>query len=343
MHSISRRAFLKRAGFTAVGLSLADVLRLHPFTTPAHAAGLANFPDPATMDRVLTRALARGGDYADLFIERRMQTQIRVAGSAIDSFEHGILQGGGVRTLRGEQTGYAYAETLDPEELARVADAAAVIASGAGGSAAVPVRAIEFARHVSAREAIGDATMAQRIAILERVDRAARAVGPAIQQVVIDYADELQTFAIATSEGRLAHDELPVIYLRVTVNAQRDGRAAEGAYRGSLRAGMEFLGGDLPEQAGRFAAEQALRMLAAQPAPTGELPVVVAAGGGVMFHEAVGHGLEADGVLRDASVFTGKLGQRVGSELVTLYDDSTPPNERGSFNIDDEATSAQRT
>jgi TldD protein len=343
MHPISRRVFLKGAGVTAVGLSLADLMRLDPFAPGARAAGLANFPDAATMNRMLARALARGGDYADLFVERRTQTQIRFAGSAIDAFEHGILQGGGVRTLRGEQTGYAYAETLDPDELGRVADTAAVIASGAGGSTAVPVRAIEFARHVSAREAIAEATMARRVAILERVDRAARAVSPAVQQVVIDYADEEQIFTIATSEGRLAHDELPVIYLRVTVNAERDGRAAEGAYRGSLRAGMEFLGGDLPEQAGRFAAEQALRMLEAQPAPTGELPVVVAAGGGVMFHEAVGHGLEADAVLRDASVFTGKLGQRVASELVTLYDDSTPANERGSFNIDDEATPAQRT
>jgi TldD protein len=185
--------------------------------------------------------------------------------------------------------------------------------------------------------------VAERIALLERVDRAARAVDPAIQQVVIDYTDEAQTFSIATSEGRLAYDEVPIIYLRVTVNAARNGQQAEGMFRGSMRAGMEFLGGGYPERAGREAATQAMRMLDARPAPTGEMPVVVAAGGGVMFHEAVGHGLEADGVLKNASVFTDRLGDKVGSDQVTLYDDATPANERGSFNIDDEGTPAQRT
>jgi TldD protein len=106
---------------------------------------------------------------------------------------------------------------------------------------------------------------------------------------------------------------------------------------------MELFSGDAPERAGRSAAEQAVRMLAAVAAPTGEMPVVVAAGRGVMFHEAVGHGLEADAILRDASVFAGRIGEQVASERVTLIDDATVPNERGSFNVDDEGTPATQT
>lgn len=343
MRAVSRRVFLRGAGVSLAGLSLGEALRLPLAIAPVRAAGVGNFPPPEVLDRLLARALRRGGDFADVYVERRTLTQMNVIGGQIEACEHGVSQGTGIRTLRGEQTGYAFAETFDPGELERVADAAAAIASGEGGVRAVPVASFEFPRVIAAREPIEEASLARRVQILERVDRAARTVSPAITQVSIEYSDEAKTFRVATSEGRLADDHLPLIYLRVSAYATREGRTVEGAYRGSQRAGMEFLAGDLPEQAGRLAAEQAMRMLDARPAPSGELPVVVAAGGGVMFHEAVGHGLEADGILRNASVFTGRVGQKVASELVTLYDDGRPPAERGSFNIDDEAVLAQHT
>jgi len=343
MESLSRRAFLRGTCATAAGLTLADLVGPGPRPAPVEAEGLANFPAPEAMDRVIARALGRGGDYADLFVERRLMTTARLVDGAVQSYEHGVLQGGGVRTLQGEQTGYAYAETLDTDALAAVAATAAEIATHSGGVQPVAVEPVEFARHIRAQREIAEATVAERTAVLERVDQAARAVDPSIQQVSVQYFDSDQTFAIATSEGRYAEDRLPMIYLRVTVNAVRGDRRAEGSFRTAQRAGMEFFDGGLAAEAGRRAAEQAVRMLEAAPAPGGELPVVIAAGGGVMFHEAVGHGLEADGVLRDASVFAGRVGERVASELVTLYDDATPPGKRGSFNVDDEALSASRT
>ncbi|MBM3317191.1 MAG: TldD/PmbA family protein [Candidatus Eisenbacteria bacterium] len=343
MGAVSRRSFLKGATVSVAGLSLGGALGLRPLGEPARAAAAGNFPPAEVLDRLLARALRHGGDYADVYVEHRILTQVRLISGRIDSFEHGVAQGGGVRALRGEQTGYAFAETFDPDELARAADSAAAIASGGGGARQAPLKAVEFPRTVAARRPIEEASFDSRVSILERVDRAARAVSPAITQVVVDCADEAKSFRLATSEGRLADDDLPLIQLRVTAYAAADGRGAEGMYRGSRRAGMEFLAGDLPERAGRFAAEQALRMLGAEPAPTGEMPVVVAAGGGVMFHEAVGHGLEADGILREASVFAGRIGQKVASDLVTLYDDARIPGERGSFNIDDEGTPAQHT
>ncbi len=331
--SLSRRTFLKGLGIGAAAAACPSLTR---------SALAAPGPSLSEMAGILSAALARGGHYADLFLETRLSTNISMTAGEIKGLEYGILQGGGVRTLAGEKTGYAYAEALDPEQLRAAADSAAHIAAGQGdGVAAVTPR--DVPRIITAARPIEDATIAEKIAILSRVDRAARAVSPHIQQVVIDYTDAGQRFTLANSDGFVYEDELPLIYLRVTVNATRGEAQSEGMVRVSYRRGLEQLDGEVPEQAGRAAAEQALRMLDARPAPTGELPVVVAAGGGVMFHEAVGHGLEADGVLRQTTVFAGRVGQKVASELVTLYDDATIPQARGSFNIDDEGTPAAST
>jgi TldD protein len=335
MKLISRRGFLKHTCVAAAALSLPEwvcVSQAGQTTTPSEA------------DQILSIALSRGGQYADLFVETRTMTHITVADSEIKSIESGILQGGGVRTVLGEKTGYAYTESLDSEALAAAARTASAIAAvGGSGVSSVPVQEIEVARHVRAVEPIADTTIGEKIALLQRVDAAARAVSPAVNQVSVDYRDADQKFSIAHSGGQVVLDELPVIYLRVTVTASGKGQTAEGAYRLSARKGLELLAGEVPEMAGREAAEQAIRMLDAVPAPTGELPVVVAAGGGVMFHEAVGHGLEADAILREASVFAGRIGEKVASDLVTLYDDATVPGARGSFNVDDEGAPATKT
>ncbi|MBD3235094.1 MAG: hypothetical protein GF330_00120 [Candidatus Eisenbacteria bacterium] len=331
MQQISRRLFLRGAGATLAALSLPG-----GWLRPPAAAGSG--PTDSEVDRILAAALEDGGHYADLFLETRTRTSISIADSEIRSMEYGIIQGGGVRTLSGEKTGYAFSESLDAEDLTRAAKTAASIARRGAPTRPVSVSEIAVPEIIGAEEPIGDTPIGAKVALLERVDRAARAAGGAIGQVNIDYTDEAQRFSIANSAGIAAHDETPVIYLRVTVTATRNGVNAEGSYRLSARRGMELLAGEAPERAGREAAEQAIRMLDARPAPTGEMPVVVAAGGGVMFHEAVGHGLEADAVIRNASVFAGRVGERVASDLVTLYDDGTVPGARGSFNIDDEGT-----
>lgn len=337
MRSISRRTFIKGVGTGAVALACPGAFG------SSLAAGRADEPPPSEIDRILSRALSRGGHYADLYLETSARTHIVITGSEIKSMEYGILQGGGVRTLFGEKTGYAYAETFDPETLCDVATSAARIAAGKGAAQSIPVEEVTFPKIVEARTSIGAVAVAEKVAILERVDRAARAASGHIRQVNIDYNDAVRTFTIATSGGQLVSDELPIIYLRVNVNASRGEAVSEGAYRLSGRAGMELLEGSVPEDAGREAAEQAIRMLDARPAPSGELPVVIAAGGGVMFHEAVGHGLEADAVLREATVFAGRVGAKVASELVNLYDDASIPGLRGSFNVDDEGTVAKKT
>jgi TldD protein len=341
METISRRLFLKGACVTVASLSAPALLRTAGAQPPMSPA--EEFPAPEAIDRILSQALSRGGDYADLYLESGASTRITLTDGRIQGMEFGILRGGGVRTVIGERVGYAYAESLEVAPLFEAATTSAAIASGGARGAAQPVSPINFPHYITIQDAIQSEAVARKVALLERVDRAARAVSPAVQQVVVGYDDSLRSVMIGNSAGQLARDILPLIYLRVTVTAEKDGRRAEGMHRISHRAGMEQLAGDAPEAAARIAAERAMRMLEAVPAPTGEMPVVIAAGGGVMFHEAVGHGLEADSVMRDASVFTGRSGQRVASDLVNLYDDGTMTGERGTINVDDEATLSQRT
>lgn len=336
MDPISRRTFLKGIGVGTAALA-------HPaLVARVLAQGRVDEPNERELAKILDRALARGGHYADIFLETRTQSRIAIAGSEISSLEYGILQGGGVKTVYGEKVGYAYAESFRPDALAEVADSAARIAAGGTGTRA-PLALVSFPKLIRADQPIGDTFVSEKLPLLERMDRAARAVSPLVKQVTIDYQDADQQFTVATSSGDLVHDRLPIIYVLITVNAMRGDQVAQGMRRLAGRTGMELFAGNRPEEVAREAAEQAVRMLDARPAPSGEMPVVIAAGGGVMFHEAVGHGLEGDAVLRDASVFAGRIGERVATEQVTIYDDGTIPAKRGSFNIDDEGTLPQRT
>ncbi len=345
MDFLSRRTFLKGAGLAAAACVVPDLVLHDGRLQLAEAQAAAVPPTPGQMKLILDKALARGGTYANLFLETRYTTQINVAESEVTGVEYGIIQGGGVHVVDGEKNGYAYAESLSSKDLLASSSTAARIADHGSPKLTIagPLDQQTFPRYLTCRDNLTDATITKKIKLLERVDSAARSVSPHIKQVTISYYEAVQQFTIASSEGRHATDEAPIIYLRVNVFASRGDDSAEGMFRTSARLGLEFFDGDMPEDAGRQAGEQALRMLDARPAPSGEFPVVVAAGGGVMFHEAVGHGLEADSVLRGSTVFAGRVGEKVASELVTLYDGGAFADMRGSYNIDDEGIPAQKT
>jgi TldD protein len=178
----------------------------------------------------------------------------------------------------------------------------------------------------------------ERVDWITRADRAARAYAPEVQQVTIEHTDEMLHFAVLNSEGLWIEDAMPLIYLRIDVVAGQGERRGSGFERLSRRLGAEQMAGDVPEQGGREAARMAVAMIEAEPTPAGEMPVVLGAGSGVLFHEAVGHGLEGDGVRLKTSFYTGRIGERVGSEGVSVYDTGAIPELRGSYNVDDEGT-----
>jgi TldD protein len=253
--------------------------------------------------------------------------------------------GVGIRVLAGERTGYAYTDNLAPEKILKAANVAAHIASGPGKLDKFDLN--EGVRHnlYPLVTAPTETALADRVELVRRADRAARAYDSRVFQVQASFADNLRDVMVATSEGVLTLDRQPLARLSVTALARRDGESPQqGRSGGGGRVGLEFfLHEKTPEYFAKEAAREAIAMLGAAEAPAGEMTVVLGPGWpGVLLHEAVGHGLEADFNRKGVSAFTGRVGQKVASELCTVIDDGTIHNRRGSLNVDDEGNPTRR-
>lgn len=293
---------------------------------------------------VLRAARARGGDFAELFVEERSSVQIRLDDGKIEELTSGLDRGAGVRVARGSSFGYAFSNRLERTALLEAAAAAAASVDGVGPGAIVDLRTAEPPVVHRAESPAGALPATEKVRWLREVDDAARAFSPHVRQVVASYGDSVQRVLIATSDGRLVEEERPRVRLFVTVVAARDGVIQTGVHGPAGLAGAEFFDRHPPARTAEIAARRAVTMLDAVPAPAGETAVVLAPGmGGVLFHEACGHPLEADLVDREASVYRGRIGERVASALVNGVDDATVPNAWGSFSFDDEGTPGGRT
>jgi TldD protein len=345
--SMRRREFLKKSACGA-GLVMVSPLLIDAFG-PRISSSLENQEEPLLgftkedLDGLLRAALEKGGDFADIYVERRLRRDIVMEEDRISSIKMGTDQGVGVRVISGDSTGYAYSEALSPNKLQEAAKTASFVARSGGKTEPVPVARGEVSDLIPAAIPLNGVAEDERLTVVRRANEAARSYDGRITQVKVEYREELKEIAIANSQGVWVQDVQPLIYFILHALAVDGDSRHRGRRRISGHTGFELFNGQVPEQVGRGAAEEAVTMLGAVDAPAGQMPVVVSNGwGGVLFHEAVGHGLEADGVQRGTSFYTGKIGKRVGSELVTLLDDGTVPNLRGSFNVDDEGTASQR-
>ena len=294
--------------------------------------------------QVLRAARARGGSFAELFIEERSSLSIRLDDGKIEELTSGLDRGAGVRVGHGTSFGYAFSNRLDRDALLETASAAAAaVAAGAAGQV-VDLRAQDPPVVHRAEQPVEVVPSAQKVAWLREVDDVARAFSPHVRQVSASYGDSTQRIVIATSDGRWVEESRPRIRLGVQVVAGRDGIIQTGFHGPAGLAGLEFFQGHPPRTTAEVAAKRAVTMLDAGPAPAGEMPVLLAPGmGGVLFHEACGHPLEADIVDKEASVYRGRIGEVLASSLVTGVDDATVRNAWGSFSFDDEGAPAQRT
>jgi TldD protein len=300
----------------------------------------------ADLGQFLAAALSAGGDYADLYFEHTTTSSILVDESLVKSASEGISMGCGVRVLAGEQTGYAYTDDLAPEKILKVAKIAARIASGPARLSTVGVTEVATPHNFyPVLQAPTDSALADKLQLVERADRGARAYDPRIVQVRVTYGDQIRHVLVAGSDGRVVTDFQPLVRLSVFTIARQNGNLQSGSSGGGGRVTLEFFqGAASPEHFAREAARQAIVQLEAREAPAGEFEVVLGPGWpGILLHEAVGHGLEADFNRKGISAFTGRIGQRVASELCTVVDDGTIPNRRGSLNVDDEGEPTQKT
>ncbi|MGH9432992.1 MAG: metalloprotease TldD [Terriglobia bacterium] len=298
------------------------------------------------LEKYLAATLAEGGDYADLYFEHTTTSSILIDESLVKTASEGISMGCGVRVVAGEQTGYAYTDDLAPERILKAAGIAARIASGPARVSSVGLSEIE-PTHNFYPVALPptDRELGEKLELARRADRAARGYDSSIQQVRVTYGDQIRHVQIAASDGRIVSDFQPLVRLSVYAIAQRDGARQSGSSGGGGRVGLDFFQGEnSPEHHGREAARQAVVQLDATEAPAGEMEVVLAPGWpGILLHEAIGHGLEADFNRKQISAFSGKIGQRVASDQCTVVDDGTIPSRRGSINVDDEGAPTQKT
>lgn len=294
--------------------------------------------------KVLSAALQGGGDFAEIFYEDKKSNVVSLENSNLERVKTGYSLGAGIRVLTGDQVSYAYTDDVSEASLLRTAK---VAGAASGGSKQLQVADLTSKEITNAHPVeINPAAISkqQKAEIVTRANSAARGYSDYINQVQVGYSDYLQQVMIANSEGLRVEDQRTRTNLRVNAIAT-DGEVIQtGSQRLGLHQGFELFNHQSPEEAGKEAARQAVTMLKADPAPSGQMPVVINHGfGGVLFHEACGHGLEADAVQKESSVFAGRVGEQVASTKVTAVDDATRQNEWGSFNVDDEGTPAQKT
>jgi len=294
--------------------------------------------DPGVMSSLLSVALSRGGDFAELFFEHRTNSAITWEDQRVKSASRNVAQGVGIRVVKGDAIGYAYTESLDLEQMRKAAETAARI--GSSDSGARPVDAtpqMAGVQYYASDEPLSAVAAQEKVALLERADRAARAFDPSIARLDASIGDELKTILVARSDGRVVGDVQPLIRFNVSALSQRGESRQVARSGGGGRLGLEYFSQMPPEELAREAARMAVLQQDAIEAPAGTLPVVLAAGdSGVLLHEAVGHGLEADFNRKGTSNYSGRVGQAVASPLVTVVDDGTIRDSRGSINIDDE-------
>jgi TldD protein len=293
--------------------------------------------DARLLERVLAEALARGGDYADIYAEFRRHTSVQFEEGLLKETGESVALGAGVRVVSGEETGYAYTNEMTLDGLLEAARTASAIARD-GKTAVANFSPLELPHRYSTTEPAADGGWAQKSAFVRAADAAARAADPRVHDVRASWNDEWRHCLIATSAGELVADTQPLFTFSVSVVAQTEADRQAGWKNRGLRAGIEAFSVAEAETLAREAVAQAATLLDAREAPAGEMPVVLAPGtSGVLLHESVGHPLEADANRKKLSVFSGRLGEKVATELCTVVDDATQPRLRGSLNVDGEA------
>jgi TldD protein len=301
--------------------------------------------DEGMIRDALAEALSRGGDHADLFFQHRVSNGLQLEDGEVNRAYTRVELGVGVRVVRGDQTGYAYTEELTREAIKRAAQTAAAVADGPARPAptALAVGAALPQRYTLDMPWDG-IKPAQKLPILEGVNAAIFKVDGRIKKVSVSFADEASAILIADSQGRLVEDFQPMTSLYVSCVAEQGGRKEMNGYNVAGRRGLDFYS---PETVGRVVREAVARttvLFDAVPAPAGEMPVVLAAGSsGILLHEAIGHGMEADFNRKGTSIYADKIGKPIAKPFVNIVDDAAQPYARGAINVDDEGNPAGTT
>jgi len=315
-------------------LSLAEQRLLAP-------GGLAS----TDLDRVFGQLAGPSIDAADLYFQHSRSESWMLEDGIVKEGNHSIEQGVGVRAMSGEKTGFAYSDEIVLPELLAAAKSARAIAQSGNDRAAHALTARNAQSLYPAIDPVESIANEEKIALLREVDKFTRALDPRVTQVIVSLSATLDTVLVAAMDGTLAADVRPLVRMNVNVIAEQNGRRESASSGGGGRYGYrELLANGRAHAFAREAVRQALVNLESVPAPAGSMTVVLGPGWpGVLLHEAIGHGFEGDFIRKGTSAFAGRYGDRIAAKGVTVVDDGTLANRRGSLSVDDEGTPTERT
>jgi TldD protein len=300
--------------------------------------------DASMLREGLAAALSKGADRAELYFEHRVWNSVSLEDGDVNRAFTGVELGVGIRAIKGDQVGYGYTEELTLDSVRRTGQTAAAIASGPAKSAPHAFKVGTFETRYPVSRPWKDVTTAERIPLLQRVNERAFASDARIKNVKAYLNDTYAAILVVTSDGRVFEDLLPITELGVSCVAEHQGRSVTNGHGLSKRRGMELYTDASVDGLVREAVARTTVLFEASPPPLGEMQVVLAAGAsGILLHEAIGHGMEADFNRKNTSIYADKIGKPIAKDFVTIVDDGTLPNERGSINIDDEGNLAGKT
>jgi TldD protein len=293
---------------------------------------------------VIRAAMGKGADYADLFFEHTLENYASLEDGKVNRAYSNVNFGVGIRVLKGEQTGFAFSEDLSPDAMLKAANTAASIADSPGN--VLPVNISEFMKpdYYPVKVSWEDTSVKDKVPYLLKVNDRIFELDKNVTKVNATIGDTTSYILFFSSEGRLAWDYRPMVFMYVTCIMEKDGRIENYTSSRSSRSGSEFLTAKLVEALSVEAVEKTSILFEAAKPKAGEMEVVMSAGeSGILLHEAIGHAFEADFNRKKTSIFSDKMGKKVAEPFINIYDDGTIPGNRGALNIDDEGNPTQRT
>ncbi len=344
VEDIPRRKFLQMSLKGGVAIAATPSLMMQLLSCKkAETVSTEMKLDPEGFNKTIRKALEKGGEFAEVYVENRISRNIIMEESKFKSAVFGISQGAGVRVISGDKTGFAYTDDISEENLLKAADVASYVALGTKKVGPVDVEEQSRDSFITIKLPLEDIADEKRLEVMQRANQAALDYDLRIKMASISYYDEIRERTVANSEGLLLSDELPLLFFIVETLGVGENTRHMGRERLSKHSGFEMFDMVTPEEVARTCARESIVMLEAKDCPAGKMDVVMQNGwGGVLVHEAVGHPLEADNIAKEIGVFTGKLGQKVASDVFTMVDNGTLPNFRGTTNFDDEGTQMKK-
>ncbi|HUU45465.1 MAG TPA: TldD/PmbA family protein [Acidobacteriota bacterium] len=352
MAILTRREFIKSGAVWVAVASIPTVLRVDPakaFAGPTDGGDLADYlklfeVDEAMIQRVIAAALERGGDYCDLYFEHRVSNWVGLQDEAVNRAYCNIDYGVGIRVVEGDQTGYSFTEELSPEAMMNAARTASNIANQSSQPGPTEFRFHRAPDYYPVERAWESVNIDEKIPLVQEVNAKLHDKDDRITKTRVWYGDWTSRVLIANSDGQLTYDYRPMAELQVSCSAEQGSQREEGWYSLAARRGPEHFSRENLEEVASQAVRRTVVLFEAVKPEAGEMEVVLAAGfSGILLHEAIGHGMEADFNRKNESIFSDKIGKSIAEPMVSIVDDGTWPSARGALNVDDEGTDTEKT